>query len=124
MNMNSELDKLKTKDVYSLILFILYKIKDNDKYSTLSELAYIVDKESLLNICQYFGGLTITIPTIDEFEDILNVLLLYQKVDVEGRDLDKTLDDFGIRRRNKENMITLYQQVQSILSNYKIDVKR
>lgn len=122
MNMNSELDKLKTRDVYSLILFILYKIKDNDKYSTLSELAYIVDKESLLNICQYFGGLTITIPTIDEFEDILNVLLLYQKVDVEGRDLDKTLDDFGIRRRNKENMITLYQQVQDILSHYKIDV--
>lgn len=122
MNMNSELDKLKTRDVYSLILFILYKIKDNDKYSTLSELAYIVDKESLLNICQYFGGLTITIPTIDEFEDILNVLLLYQKVDIEGRDLDKTLDDFGIRRRNKENMITLYQQVQNILSNYKIDV--
>lgn len=122
MNMNSELDKLKTRDVYSLILFILYKIKDNDKYSTLSELAYIVDKESLLNICQYFGGLTITIPTIDEFEDILNVLLLYQKVDVEGRDLDKTLDDFGIRRRDKENMITIYQQVQNILSNYKIDV--
>ena len=122
MNMNSALDKLKTRDVYSLILFILYKIKDNDKYSTLSELAYIVDKESLLNICQYFGGLTITIPTIDEFEDILNVLLLYQKVDVEGRDLDKTLDDFGIRRRNKKNMITLYQQVQDILSDYKIDV--
>lgn len=122
MNMNSELDKLKTRDIYSLILFILYKIKDNKKYSTLSELAYIVDKESLLNICQYFGGLTITIPTIDEFEDILNVLLLYQKVDVEGRDLDKTLDDFGIRRRNKENMITLYQQVQDILSDYKIDV--
>lgn len=122
MNMNSELDKLKTRDVYSLILFILYKIKDNEKYSTLSELAYIVDKESLLNICQYFGGLTITIPTIDEFEDILNVLLLYQKVDAEGKDLDKTLDDFGIRRRNKENMITLYQQVQDILSDYKIDV--
>ena len=122
MNMNSELDKLKTRDIYSLILFILYKIKDNKKYSTLSELAYIVDKESLLNICQYFGGLTITIPTIDEFEDILNVLLLYQKVDVEGRNLDKTLDDFGIRRRNKENMITLYQQVQDILSDYKIDV--
>lgn len=122
MNMNSELDKLKTRDVYSLILFILYKIKDNEKYSTLSELAYIVDKESLLSICQYFGGLTITIPTIDEFEEILNVLLLYQKVDIEGRELDKTLDDFGIRRRNKENMITLYQQVQNILSDYKIDV--
>ena len=122
MNMNSELDKLKTRDVYSLILFILYKIKNNEKYSTLSELAYIVDKESLLNICQYFGGLTITIPTIDEFEDILNVLLLYQKVDIEGKDLDKTLDDFGIRRRNKENMITLYQQVQDILGSYKINV--
>ena len=122
MNMNSELDKLKTRDVYSFILFILYKIKNNQKYSTLSELAYIVDKESLLNICQYFGGLTITIPTIDEFEDILNVLLLYQKVDIEGKDLDRTLDDFGIRRRNKENMITLYQQVQDILSDYKIDV--
>ena len=120
MKMNSELNKLKTKDVYSLILFVLYKMKEDVKYSTLSELAYILDKESLLNLCHYYGGITITIPTIEELEDVLNVLLLYQKVDIEGNSIDKILDDFKVRRRNKESMIELYNSVKTILEKYKI----
>lgn len=120
MNMNSELDKLKTKDVYSLILFILYKLKEDKNYSTLSELAYILDKESLLNLCQYYGGLTIKIPTIEELENVLNVLLIYQKVDIEGNSLQQVLDNLGIRRRDKDLTTQLYQSVQQILGKYKI----
>lgn len=118
--MNSELDKLKTKDVYSLILFILYKLKEDKNYSTLSELAYILDKESLLNLCQYYGGLTIKIPTIEELENVLNVLLIYQKVDIEGNSLQQVLDNLGIRRRDKDLTTQLYQSVQQILGKYKI----
>ena len=76
MTIKEELSKLKTMDVFSLLLFILYKVRDIDEYSTISELAYVLDKDNLLKLCEYFGGLTITIPTIDELENIINSLLV------------------------------------------------
>ena len=52
------------------------KIKDLPEYSTLSELAYILDKKSLLKLCEYFGGITMTIPTIEDLENLTKSLLL------------------------------------------------
>ena len=63
--LRKELDNLKMTDTFSLILFVLYKIRDVKEYSTLSELAYILDKDALLNLCEYFGGMSIKIPTIE-----------------------------------------------------------
>ena len=120
MNMNSELRNLKTKDVYSLILFILYKLKEDPKYSTLSELAYILDKDSLLNLCQYYGGLTITIPTMSEIDHVLNALLLYQKVQVDGLDFDTVFNSLDLRQKEKEQILDLYKCIINIMSKYSI----
>lgn len=120
MNMNSELRKLKTKDVYSLILFILYKLKEDPRYSTLSELAYILDKDSLLNLCQYYGGLTITIPTISEIDHVLNALLLYQKVQVDGLDFNATFNSLNLRQNEKEQILELYKCIINVMGNYSI----
>ena len=73
-NTKDSLKQLNSSDTYSLILFCLYKIKNNEKYSTLSELAYVLDKDNLLKLCEYFGGLTIKIPTIDEIESLVQAL--------------------------------------------------
>ena len=70
-NYNSNIDNLKKRDVYSLMLFVLYKLRDIPEYSSISELAYILDKDNLLRLCEYFGGITLTIPTIDELESII-----------------------------------------------------
>ena len=120
MNMNSELRNLKTKDLYSLILFILYKLKEDPKYSTLSELAYILDKDSLLNLCQYYGGLTITIPTMSEIDHVLNALLLYQKVQVDGLDFDTVFNSIDLRQKEKEQILDLYKCIINIMSKYSI----
>ena len=80
----TELDNLRTKDIYSLILFALFKLKDLPEYSALSELAYILDKENLLKLCEFFGGMTITIPTMQELESIVYSLVLYQYVNIDG----------------------------------------
>ena len=120
MNMNSELRKLKTKDVYSLILFILYKLKEDPKYSTLSELAYILDKDSLLNLCQYYGGLTITIPTISEIDHVLNALLIYQKVQLDGLDLNAVVNSIDLRQNEKEQIVDLYKSIINIMGKYSI----
>lgn len=72
-----ELDTLRDKDIYSLVMFALFKLRDIPEYSSLSELAYVLDRENMLKLCEYFGGLTIRIPTIDELESILYSLVLY-----------------------------------------------
>jgi len=88
MRLNTELSKLKTMDIYSVMLFALFKMTNMPEYSTLSELAYILDKESFLKLCEYFGGLTIKIPTVDELESVVNALILYQYIDIEGMTFD------------------------------------
>ena len=64
MTIKEELQKLHEPDIWSLLLFVLFKIKDIPEYSGISELAYILDRKNLLKLCEYFGGTTITMPTI------------------------------------------------------------
>ena len=56
------LNNLKEQDWYSMALFCLYKLIEVPEYSSLGELPYVLDKENLLNLCEYFGGQTIKIP--------------------------------------------------------------
>jgi hypothetical protein len=70
MSIKEELNQLRTNDTYSLILFVLYKLRNVPEYSGVSELAYVLDESNFLNLCEYFGGLTITIPTVKEIKDM------------------------------------------------------
>lgn len=84
MTIKEELQKLHEPDIWSLLLFVLFKIKDVPEYSGISELAYILDRTNLLKLCEYFGGTTITVPTIEELEMLVYGLLLYQYVSIDG----------------------------------------
>ena len=66
MKIKTELENLKEKDIYSLMLFALYKAQEIPEYASLSQLAYILDKDNLLKLCEFYGGLTIKIPTVKE----------------------------------------------------------
>ena len=87
--LKSEIDTLKNKDIYSLMLFILFKLRDLPEYSTLSELIYILNKDEFLKLCEYFGGLTIKIPTIEELENLVNVLLLYKYINIDNMEQEE-----------------------------------
>ena len=118
MTIKEELNQLKETDVYSMLLFILYRMKNIEEYSVLSELAYVLDKQSLLNLCEYFGGLTLKIPTIDELEALLNSLLLYQYIELDGMSYDEAVtkigfDSFDLRKVKKD-----YLKILKILENY------
>lgn len=113
-----EIEKLNVKDIYSLILFALYKMKDIPEYSTLSELAYILDKNSLLNFLEYFGGMEIKVPTLREFKLVLNSLLLYEYVNLENIEFNKALklldkDEFQLREIRE-----IYRSLSDILDKY------
>lgn len=113
-----DLTKLKKQDIYSIILFCLFKMKAMPKYATLSELVYILDKDSLLKLCEYFGGMTITIPTIDELESLIYALLLYQKVNIEKQDLNEVLQTINFKTHNIKDIKEDYLKLTEILNEY------
>ena len=121
--MTKNLEQLKIKDLYSILLFVLYKLKDDNKYSTLSELAYLLDKDSLLKLCQYYGGMTITIPTIEDLDKVLNGMLVYQKVDLEHQNLKEVLSNFSRAAHERDEVLETYLVVKSVISGYNISEK-
>ncbi len=118
--LRKELDNLKMTDTFSLILFVLYKIRDVKEYSTLSELAYILDKDALLNLCEYFGGMSIKIPTIEELDSIINSLLLYQYVNLDGYSYKDALEKIGFDSFQLRQIKKDYNKICSILSDYSL----
>ena len=95
MKIKQEVLNLKQTDIYSLLLFVLFKLRDVPEYSTLSELAYVLNKDNLLKLCEYFGGLTIKIPTIDELESMVYSLTLYQYINIENKSMQEALKLIG-----------------------------
>lgn len=112
------LEELNKEDLYSLMLFALYKLKDTKDYSTLSELVYILDKESLFNLLSFYGGLTITIPTMYDLKKILFALMLYQQVNIEGKDLQSTLRKINVEEVSIKDLKEAYYKICEVISNY------
>jgi hypothetical protein len=124
MSIKKELDNLTEADIYSLMLFALYKAGELPEYSSLSQLSYILDKDSLLKLCEYFGGTTIRIPTISELELLLNSLLVYQLVDIENKPLETVLEDFKIKTGTNKEIKQSYYIIKELLSKYNFNSGR
>lgn len=120
MAIKNELEKLKQVDIWSLMLFVLYNFQKIPEYSALSELAYILDQKNLLKLCEYFGGQTVKIPTIDQLEETVYGMLLYQYIDVE-KIPEKDAIELLLRDKSKEKAIkNCYKSLKYVLSNYEI----
>lgn len=120
MGINKELNKLREPDIWGFMLFALFKIKDIPEYAVSSELAYILDKPNFLRLCEYFGGCTLKIPTVEEMELLLYGLLLYQYLEV-----DKiTLEEAGELLQNSDYSLkeikNSYKDIKEILTNYEL----
>lgn len=118
MKIKEDISKLKDVDVYSLILFTLYKMQDIPEYSAISELAYILDKDNLLKLCEYFGGTTIKIPTIEELETLVYSLVLYQYVNINGMPFKQATEIIGHKSSELRKVKTAYAQLCKVLEKY------
>lgn len=112
------LEELSKEDLYSLMLFALYKLKDTKEYSTLSELVYILDKDSLFNLLSFYGGMTITIPTMYDLKKMVYALMLYQQVNIEGNELKSVLRKINTEEVSTQDLKEAYYKVCEAVANY------
>ena len=110
--------KLKEVDIWSLMLFVLYKTTDIQGMSTLGELAYILPKDSLLKLCEYYGGESIVIPTLKELENMMSAIMLYYNVDVCGMSIPAATKKMGIGKVEYKALLETYNKVKEVLSIY------
>lgn len=82
---NKVLSKFKEQDVYALLCGYLFEFKNVPEYSVISELAYLLDRESFVNLIDYFEGQTFKVPTKKDFQNAVRTLLLLQYYEIEGR---------------------------------------
>ena len=118
MSTKSELEKFNELDLWSIMLFALYQVKDSPEYSGISELAYILDKKNFLKLCEYFGGQTITIPTIDQLELMLYGLLMYQYVHIKNIEYEKALEMLKSDDYDARDIRFSYLRIKNTLDNY------
>lgn len=123
ISISKGLNNLKERDFYSLSLFVLYKLIGVPEYSSLSELPYVLDKENLLNLCEYFGGQTIRIPTTSELESLVYSLLLYQYVKVERMEYDEAIKLIGHESKDLRAVKANFRKLSEVLKDYAFNTR-
>lgn len=124
-SIKTKLDSLQLSDVYSLMLFLLYKVQDIPEYAVLSELCYLLDGSNILRLFAYFAGKTITFPTEEEFVVLINALLLYQYVNIDGKSLAAAQEklSIGTDQKIKDKSVALYLKIVPLIKQYNINME-
>lgn len=122
-NIKASLEALQMSDIYSLMFFLLYKVQDVPEYATMSEICYLLDGGNLTRLLTFFAGKTIKIPNNEEFLILINALLLYKYVNIDGftfADAHSKLSD-TITVKQREEITNLYLKIIPAVSQYNFD---
>ena len=121
-SIKANLNTLHLSDVYSLMLFCLFKVQEIPEYAVLSELCYLLDGSNLTRLMTYFAGKTVTFPSEKEFAILTNALLLYQYVNVDMMTLTDAVKKLGdLTAKQKDDIMNLYLQIIPVIKQYNVD---
>lgn len=116
------LNNLHLSDIYSLMLFILFKVQEIPEYAVTSELCYLLDGANMTRLLTYFAGKTVTFPTEAEMSTVTNALLMYQYINIDGETFTSAQNKLGdLTNKEKDRVTELYVQLLPIMKQYNID---
>ena len=121
-SIKNNINNLHLSDIYSLMLFIMYKVQEIPDYAVLSELCYLLDGSNMTRMLTYFAGRTVTFPTEKEMAIVTNALLMYQYINIDGESLTAAQNKLeNLTAKQKEEVIELYLKIIPIMRQYNID---
>jgi hypothetical protein len=121
-SIKQNLNNLHLSDIYSLMLFVLFKVQDIPEYAVTSELCYLLDGANMTRLLTYFAGKTVTFPTEAEMTVVTNALLMYQYINIDGETFTSAQNKLGkLTNKEKDKVTELYVQLLPIMKQYNID---
>lgn len=121
-SIKKNLNALHLSDIYSLILFVLFKVQDIPEYAVTSELCYLLDGANMTRLLTYFAGRTVTFPTEAEMARVTNALLMYQYINIDGDTFTAAQNKLeNLTKKEKDKVTELYVQLLPIMKQYNID---
>ena len=121
-NIKKNLNNLHLSDIYSLMLFILFKVQEIPEYAVTSELCYLLDGANMTRLLTYFAGRTVTFPTESEMTVVTNALLMYQYINIDGETFTTAQNKLGkLTKKEKDEVTDLYVKIIPIMKQYNID---
>lgn len=114
----ASLENLSRTDTYSLMMFTLYKMKEIPQYASLCELAYILDGDNLSKLLSYYGGMTIRIPTLREMRVLLQALLIFEYVNLNGGTFEDALKASDDSEFSPAELKEAYKHILEVTANY------
>lgn len=121
-SIKKSLNNLHLSDIYSLMLFILFKVQEIPEYAVTSELCYLLDGANMTRLLTYFAGRTVTFPTEAEMTIVTNALLMYQYINIDGETFTAAQNKLGeLTKKEKDKVTELYVQMLPIMKQYNID---
>ena len=121
-SIKKDLNNLHLSDIYSLMLFILFKVQEIPEYAVTSELCYLLDGANMTRLLTYFAGRTIKFPTESDMAVVTNALLMYQYINIDGDTFVSAQNKLGdITKKEKDKITELYIQLLPIMKQYNID---
>ena len=112
-----DVSKLKEDDVINVLLYAIYKLTNDPEYSAISELAYVLDKDSLYKLCATFGGATIKIPPLSLCKNITKALLIVELMQ-KGETFEEAYSDADVNVRDKSEVVKIVDQLVEIVNSY------
>ena len=118
------LDQLDKDDIYSLMLFALYKLRDMPEYLALSELCYVLDSDNLPKFLSFFGGMTLQVPTLKDMRLVLAALKIYQYVNIEHGEFEEALTASVTDEMSVDEVKDTYVKICEVMKNYEFGNKK
>lgn len=121
-SIKKDLNSLHLSDIYSLMLFVLFKVQEVPEYAVTSELCYLLDGANMTRLLTYFAGRTIKFPTESDLAVVTNALLMYQYINIDGETFVSAQNKLGeLTKKEKDRITELYVQLLPIMKQYNID---
>ena len=114
-----DLSRFSQSDVYSIVCELLYRIKEDESYSIISELAYILEKDSFIRFMQYFGGTTVSVPTLEDFKQAIKIIQLYHYFSIENMSWKDALVKAGFERNETRSAQRRLMEFTRVLNSFK-----
>lgn len=117
-NISECLSHMSKSDVWSMLLFCLYKLQDDPNWLTLSELSFVLNGTDLSRFLSYFENMTITIPPLKDLRLLVKSLTVYQLVTFENMDLNSAAISVQDTEFTKDELKLMYLKISEVLKDY------